>query len=46
MHKVNLEARIIVPSVRGRLEIISENKVEIQDKEVSTQTTDGSATKI
>ena len=46
MHKVNLGGLIVTLLFRGRLEIISENKVEIQDKEVFTQSTDVSATKI
>ena len=46
MDKANLEGRIVTLLFRRRLGIISENKVEIQDKEVFTQSTDVSATKI
>ena len=46
MLKVNLGGLIVTLLFRGRLGIISENKVEIQDKEVFTQSTDGSAIKI
>ena len=46
MHKVNLGGLIVTLLFRGRLEIIPENKVEIQDKEVFIQSTDSSAIKI
>ena len=46
MHKVNLGGLIVTLLFRERLEIISENKVEIQDNEVFTRFIDGPAIKI